>query len=162
MKAKRLLCWLSVSLLVVFIDQWSKFYVLHHFAPGVPYYVLPVFNLTLSFNPGAAFSFLAKMGGAQIWILSAIAIIMSLLLVVWLYRTPRQLVGRCLGLSLVLGGAVGNLIDRVRFGFVVDFFQFHVGSWYFAIFNVADSAVTVGALLLIISLVSYRDGDLRE
>jgi signal peptidase II len=162
MKTKHLLCWLLVSLLVVFIDQWTKFYMVHHFVPGMPYYVLPVFNLTLSFNPGAAFSFLADMGGAQIWILSGVAILVSLMLMGWLYRTSPHLVGRCLGLSLILGGAVGNLIDRLRFGFVIDFFQFHAAGWYFAIFNVADSAVTVGAVLLMISLISYRDGDLKE
>lgn len=148
--------WLLVSLLVIVLDQWTKQLAMTHLPLNVPQVILPVFNLTLSLNQGAAFSLFANMGGWQIPVLAFISAAVTIALVIWLLRTPR---GQCLiasALSLVIGGAVGNLIDRLRHDYVVDFIQLHWHGYYFAVFNVADIAVTVGAGLLILSLLRQK------
>ena len=109
-------------------------------------------NIIQRFNAGAAFSFLSNEGGWQIYVLSGIAVLVSFGLIVWLYRMPRYEWWNALPVSLVLGGALGNLIDRVRFGVVVDFIDFHVHNWHYATFNIADAAVCVGAAWLILRL----------
>ncbi len=106
-------------------------------------------NWTLAFNTGAAFSFLADESGWQRWLFTALAIGVSAVLVVWLGRTRRGEWRTALPLALIVGGAIGNLIDRLRFGHVTDFIQVYHGDWYFPAFNVADSAISVGAVLLI-------------
>jgi signal peptidase II len=149
--------WLCLSGLIVGLDQWTKWLAVTHLHLNVPYYVLPVFNLTLAYNRGAAFSFLASMGGWQVIVLSSISILASIFVAIWLCKTPK---GRCLqslALSLILGGALGNLIDRLRLHYVVDFLQFHYHDWYFAIFNIADSAVSVGVFFLLISIVFQKE-----
>ena len=145
--------WLLISLLVIIIDQITKHAMVTHFAVGQPYVVCSFFNLLLTYNPGASFGFLAGMGGAQVYLFAGIALIVSIAFIGWLLRTPQGHACHCLGLSLIIGGAVGNLMDRLRIGHVIDFFQFHVHGWSFAIFNVADSAVTVGAICLIASVL---------
>ena len=125
---------------------------------GVPIPVVPGFlNWMLAFNTGAAFSFLADAGGWQRWGFSVLAAFISVVLTVWLARTPRRDWLTALPLSLVIGGAIGNLIDRLRFGHVVDFIQVYHGDWTFPAFNVADSAISVGAVLL--ALASLRSGE---
>lgn len=153
---KKAWIWLWVSVFIVFLDQSSKWLVVHFLSYGQPYVLLPFFNLWLNYNPGAAFGFLGLAGGWQVFLLSAISIVVSVILVVWLGRTPRKDWMMALALSLILGGAIGNLIDRLRFHYVVDFFDFHIGEWHFATFNVADSAITIGVIFLMIRLLFFN------
>ncbi len=142
--------WLALSVVVLLADQLSKFRVLATLEPGEKVAVIPgFFYWTLTFNKGAAFSFLAGMGGWQRWFFSALAVVISVVLVVWLKRTRRDDWRTALPLALVLGGAVGNLIDRLWAGQVTDFVLLYFGDWAYPAFNVADSAITVGAVLLI-------------
>lgn len=140
--------WLILSAVVVVLDLATKEWVSSVFRYGETREVLPFFNLVLVHNTGAAFSFLAGAGGWQRWFFSVIAVAISGVLV-WMLRKPET--GRLLSaaLALVLGGALGNLYDRVTLGYVVDFIQLHAGGYFFPAFNVADSAITVGVVLLI-------------
>ncbi len=140
--------WLSLSALVIALDQISKFMIIRHFANQETYTVLSVFDLTLWHNPGAAFSFLSNAGGMQRWLFSAISLITSVV-IIWLLRKHAKQILFALALSLILGGALGNLIDRINYGYVIDFLLFHWNQHYFPAFNVADSAITCGAGLLI-------------
>ena len=141
--------WLILSAVIVVLDLATKEWVSSVFRYGETREVLPFFNLVLVHNTGAAFSFLAGAGGWQRWFFSVIAIVISGVLV-WMLRKPET--GRLLSaaLALVLGGALGNLYDRVTMGYVVDFIQLHAGGYYFPAFNVADSAITVGAVLVVL------------
>lgn len=146
-----------LSLVVVLLDQGTKAYMsrlLPLCEPGncqsIP--VLPFFNLTLLHNQGAAFSFLNDAGGWQRWLLVFISTSVSAVVAIWLYRVYRQEKLLALALALVLGGAVGNLIDRVVTGYVVDFLFFYYHNWSFPAFNVADSAISVGAALLVLDM----------
>jgi signal peptidase II len=141
--------WLWLSALVIVLDQLSKAWISSHFVYGESLYVLGVFNLVLAHNTGAAFSFLHDAGGMQRWLFSVIAISASAWIVVLLRKHAAQTLF-ALALSLVLGGALGNLIDRIAYGYVVDFLSFHWGEHYFPAFNLADSAITCGAFLLIL------------
>lgn len=141
--------WLSIAALVIALDQLSKLWVSGHFSYGEKLYVLGVFDLMLVHNTGAAFSFLSDAGGMQRWLFSIIAVAASIW-IVWLLRRHRQDRLFALALSLILGGALGNLIDRVAYGYVVDFLSFHWEQHYFPAFNLADSAISCGAFLLIL------------
>ena len=143
-----LLRWLSLSLLVIVLDQVSKFWINGAFQYGDGVALTSFFNLVHAHNTGAAFSFLAGEGGWQRFFFIALASAASLLMV-YLLRKHADEGCFCLALSLVLGGALGNLIDRVRFGYVIDFLDFYYAGWHFPAFNVADSAITLGAVLLI-------------
>jgi signal peptidase II len=142
--------WLLLSALIVLADQVSKSYITSHFGEFEFTTVLPILDITRMHNVGAAFSFLATASGWQRWLFISLAVIVSIGIVVWLYRMPRSQGLLACGLSLVLGGAIGNVIDRVRLGAVVDFIHFHWDRAYFPAFNVADSAITVGAACLIL------------
>ena len=109
--------------------------------------VMPMFNITLHYNEGAAFSFLNDAGGWQRWFFTAISTIVSIVLIVWISRLSRNERWLSLALALILGGAVGNLIDRVIYGHVIDFIQWYYQSWYFPTFNIADAAITVGGVM---------------
>ncbi|MBI3222527.1 MAG: lipoprotein signal peptidase [Nitrosomonadales bacterium] len=141
--------WLGLSVLVIVLDQISKLWISSHFAYGEGLQVLSVFNLVLAHNTGAAFSFLNDAGGMQRWLFSIIAIVASAWIVMLLRRHSAQPLF-ALALSLILGGALGNLIDRIAYGYVVDFLSFHWDEHYFPAFNLADSAITCGAFLLIL------------
>lgn len=147
--------WLIVSILVILLDQFTKFVFSHVLFLNEPVMLLPILNFTLQHNPGAAFSFLMGVKWAA-YFLAAISILVSIAILIWLFRTNRSEWLLCLGLSLILGGAIGNLIDRIRLNFVIDFVDFHLGSWHFATFNVADSAISIGALLLIINFLMSK------
>ena len=150
--------WLGLSALVIVLDQLSKLWITGHFAFGESLYVLGVFDLVLAHNTGAAFSFLHDAGGMQRWLFSIIAIAASVWIVVLLRKHAAQTLF-ALALSLVLGGALGNLIDRIAYGYVVEFLSFHWGEHYFPAFNLADSAITCGAFLLILdSFTEKRHG----
>jgi signal peptidase II len=145
--------WLGVSALVIVLDQMSKAWITSHFGYGEILVVLSVFNLVLVHNTGAAFSFLSDAGGAQRWLFSIIAIAASVW-IVWLLRRHGTQPLFALALSMILGGALGNLIDRIAYGYVVDFLQFHWDEHFFPAFNLADSAITCGAFFLILD--SFR------
>jgi signal peptidase II len=140
--------WLWVSALVIVLDQTSKAWIVSRFGYGEILVILGVFNLVLVHNTGAAFSFLSDAGGMQRWLFSIIAIVASAW-IVWLLRRHGTQPLFALALSMILGGALGNLIDRIAYGYVVDFLQFHWENHYFPAFNLADSAITCGAFLLI-------------
>jgi len=141
--------WLGLSALVIVLDQLSKYLISNNFSYGESLYVLDIFNLVLVHNTGAAFSFLSDAGGIQRWLFSIIAIVASVW-IIWLLRKHQHQMLFALALSMILGGALGNLIDRVAYGYVVDFLDFHWNAYHFAAFNLADSAITCGAILLII------------
>ena len=142
------LLWISV--VVVVLDQLSKFWMLASFDEYEVLTVWPVFNLTLVFNTGAAFSFLSDAGGWQRWFFVAIGVVVSAVMVVWLGKLQARERLTAYGLAFVIGGAIGNLIDRVWLGKVVDFLQWHWQDWYWPSFNLADSAITLGVVLLLI------------
>lgn len=145
--------WLWLTVLVVAIDLYTKFLADTQLPYGVPHPLLPVLDMTLLYNKGAAFSFLSEAGGWQRWFFAAIAVVMSGVLAVWLKRTERQQWWLAMGLALILGGALGNLHDRILLGYVVDFISVHYQGWYFPAFNLADSAITLGAVLVIIDMI---------
>lgn len=140
--------WYGLALIVVVLDQLSKWVVLNHIQFGETLYVAPFWNWVLTFNPGAAFSFLADQPGWQRWVFSVLALVVSGWIALELRRHPEQQ-RLALALTLVMGGALGNVIDRIRFGAVVDFIQWHVAGYYWPAFNVADSAITLGAVLMV-------------
>ena len=141
---------LGLALLLLALDQATKLWAAGALDYGMPVEVLPFFNLTLVHNTGAAFSFLADAGGWQRIFFVVLSGVVSAVLVAWLWRLPRE--ARLLGiaLALVLGGAVGNLVDRVAYGYVIDFLDFHAGGWHWPAFNVADSAISCGVVLLLV------------
>lgn len=141
--------WLAVSALVIVSDQLSKLWITSHFVFGERLAILSVFDLILVYNTGAAFSFLHDAGGMQRWFFSFVAIAASVWMG-WLLRRHATETLFALALSLILGGALGNLIDRLAYGHVVDFLLFHWNEHHFPAFNIADSAITVGAALLIL------------
>jgi signal peptidase II len=144
------LAWLWLSLVVIALDQLTKGIVIGALEPQVPHEVIPHFlNWTLAYNTGAAFSFLAGAQGWPRWFFSILAVVISAVLARWLARTPRMDWRSALPLALVIGGAIGNLIDRLRIGYVTDFIQVYYQQWAFPSFNVADSAISVGAALLV-------------
>ena len=140
--------WYALAGLVIVLDQLSKWLVLENIHFGETIYVTPFWNWVLTYNPGAAFSFLADQPGWQRWFFTVLAIAVSGWIVFELKKcAEHKLVS--LALALVMGGALGNVIDRVRFGAVVDFIQWHAAGFYWPAFNVADSAITIGAVLLV-------------
>ena len=141
--------WFALGAAVVVADQLVKLAILASFAPGALHPVTGFFNLVLVFNRGAAFSFLAGAAGWQTPVLALFAVIACVVVGFFILKTPEKRL-QCIGLASILGGALGNLIDRLRFGHVVDFLDFHALGWHWPAFNVADSAITVGAALLII------------
>jgi len=148
--------WLWLSVAVIVLDQATKFLVARFLDLYERVEVLPVLDFTLLHNTGAAFSILAGASGWQRWFFIVLAGVVSLALVVWLWRLPRGDRLIAVALALVLGGALGNLIDRVRHGYVVDFIHAHWGPAYFPAFNIADSAITIGAALLILDAFRQR------
>jgi signal peptidase II len=142
--------WLWLSLAVIALDQATKFLVTRFLDLYDRVEVLPVLDFTLLHNTGAAFSMLASASGWQRWFFIGLAGVVSVVLTVWIWRIPRGEKLLPLALALILGGAIGNVIDRIWHGYVVDFIHAHWGESYFPAFNIADSAITVGAVLLIL------------
>jgi signal peptidase II len=154
-KTRLPLGWYRLAVVVVIIDQLTKLWATYSLAYGVPRVLLPVFNLTLQHNTGAAFSFLHNAGGWQRWFFSAIAVVVGTGIVVWMTRLKRGQTLLMSSLTLLLGGAFGNVIDRLRFGYVVDFISVHYHDYYFPAFNIADSAITLGAGLLLLDMLLH-------
>ena len=150
--------WLWLSLLVLVIDQASKFYFENKLEMFQQIVIIPdYFSWTLAYNTGAAFSFLADSSRWQRWLFALIAIVVSAVLVVWLKRLGRNETWLAIALALVLGGALGNLYDRVALGHVIDFILVHwQNRWYFPAFNIADSAISVGAVMLALDMFKSK------
>jgi signal peptidase II len=143
--------WLVLSAVVVLLDQVSKAYIARNFLEFEFIRVLAVLDITCMHNVGAAFSFLASASGWQRWVFIGLAVVVSIGLIIWLFKLPRGAQPLlAAGLALVLGGALGNVVDRIRLGYVIDFIHFHWDRAYFPAFNVADSAITVGAACLLL------------
>jgi signal peptidase II len=143
------LAWLWLAALVILLDQLTKWWAVSVLSPYEPMAILPIFNLTLAFNHGAAFSFLGDAGGWQRWLFIALALSVSVVLMVWLAKIAKSQTSLSIGLTLVLAGALGNVIDRISLHYVIDFLDFHWALWHYPTFNVADIAITLGAMLLI-------------
>jgi len=147
---KSAISWLWLTLIVLIIDQVTKHWVAGTFFYGESIAVLPFFNLTYVHNLGAAFSFLADQAGWQRWFFATIAFIASIIFTVWLAKTPASDKKLSIALALMLSGAVGNLIDRVLLGYVIDFLDFYIKNYHWPAFNVADSAIFLGAAIMVI------------
>ncbi len=145
--------WPGVVAFVLVADQVSKQLAERLLNLWQPVPILPVFSFTLGYNPGAAFSFLGDAGGWQRLFFVAVALFASVVLVAWLRRLKAGERWQCWSLSLVLGGALGNLIDRLLHGHVIDFIHLHYDRWHYPVFNLADSAITVGVIMLLIQVV---------
>ena len=154
--------WLWLTLLVVVLDQVSKFLLIERLPPFRPVAVLPSLNFLLTYNTGVSFSFLQLSSGWQRWPLALFAIVIASVLVGWLARLPAERRLMSAAVAIVLGGAVGNLVDRIVRGQVTDFIQFYVGDWSFAIFNLADAAITVGVGLILLDNLLGGDGRSRQ
>lgn len=146
--------WLGLSLFIVVLDQLSKFIAERTLPLFTPVEILPFLNLTLVYNPGAAFSLLSDAGGWQRWFFIILAMVVSVFIITWLKTLKEGEYPTAIGLSLLLGGAIGNLIDRLLHGKVIDFIDFHIAGYHWPTFNVADSAITLGALVLIFCSIS--------
>lgn len=140
--------WLWLSVLTVILDQLSKVWVDTHMSLYQSIPVMPGFNITYVHNFGAAFSFLSDAGGWQRWFFTLLALSISVGLVVWLKRLQANETLSAIAISLILGGAIGNLIDRVIYGYVIDFFDVYYQTWHWPVFNIADSAITVGVMFM--------------
>lgn len=155
-----MLKWLWLSLLALLLDQVSKLLVAGNMRLYDSIALMPGFNLTYVHNTGAAFSLLSEAGGWQRWLFAALAVIISAVLSVWLSRLQQHEKMQAIALALVLGGAVGNLIDRLAYGYVIDFLDVYYQSWHWPAFNIADSAITVGVFLLMLD--SFGIGKAKE
>lgn len=144
------LAWLLLSLLVVVLDHWTKQIATQHLTLYRPLELTSWLNMTLAHNYGAAFSFLSDAGGWQRWLFTVLALVVTGVLVVWLMRLPRTEKLTAAALALIIGGAIGNLVDRIRHGYVVDYIDVYYRDWHWPAFNLADSAITCGVILLLL------------
>ena len=149
-QARSALRWLWVAVVVVILDQASKQWA-EAALPHGQIELLSWFNLTLAYNRGAAFSFLAEAGGWQRFFFLGIGLVAVVIIVAWLRKLRADATQNAVGLSLILGGAIGNLIDRALYGHVIDFIDWHYAGWHWPAFNIADSAILVGAVLVVLA-----------
>ena len=155
--------WFAIAASVLLLDQYSKLWIVERFAYGDAKVLSGFFNLVRVHNYGAAFSFLSDAGGWQRWAFSLLAAMISVVIVVWIARLPVQKKLEALALALILGGALGNLYDRLTLGYVVDFLDFHWSGMHFPAFNVADAGISVGAVMLILdTLINGSDANNNE
>jgi signal peptidase II len=153
-----MLPWLALAMLLLAADQFSKFFIVGHYKLGDGTFVSSFFNLVRVHNAGAAFSFLASETGWQRWLFTAIGV-GAALFIVWLLRSHAGQKLFSFSLACILAGAIGNVIDRSMYGYVVDFLDFHYLNWHFPAFNIADSAITIGAICLVLDeLIRVRRG----
>ena len=157
-----MLKWLWLSLLAVILDQGSKLAIASAMQLYQSIPIMPYFNLTYVHNTGAAFSFLSEAGGWQRWFFAGLALVISVIIAVWLARLKQHETLLAVALSLVLGGAIGNLIDRLAYGYVIDFLDVYYQTWHWPAFNIADSAITLGVILMLVEsfgLVGSKKAD---
>lgn len=145
-----MLKWLWLSLITLILDQSSKLAIDGSMSLYQSITLSPFFNLTYVHNPGAAFSFLSDAGGWQRWFFSVMAFVISGILVAWLYRLKKHETLLAVALALVLGGAIGNLIDRLAYGYVIDFLDVYYQDWHWPAFNIADMAISLGVFLMLL------------
>ena len=148
--------WFALSIVVIVADQASKYWAGVTLIPYKPLPVFPMFNLTLAYNTGAAFSFLSGAGDWHRWFFAGFSLLVSIMLAVWLYRIPNKDRLLSAGICLILGGAIGNLYDRAVYGYVVDFIDVYYQHHHFATFNIADSAICVGAAFFVLDLLVHK------
>ena len=151
--------WLWLSSLVVVLDQVTKYIAEQNLSYCDPVNIFPGFSMSLVYNKGAAFNFLSDAGGWQRWFLMLVSVAISIILVFWLRNIEKERIYLAVGISLVLGGAVGNLIDRSVYGYVVDFIELYYRDWHWPHFNIADSAISVGAGLLILDMFKHTENN---
>jgi signal peptidase II len=154
--------WLGLSLLALILDQASKLVIASSMQLYQSIPITSFFKLTYVRNTGAAFSFLSDAGGWQRWLFAVLAILISIIIAVWLTRLKKQETLLAVALSLILGGAMGNLIDRLAYGYVIDFLDVYYQTWHWPAFNVADSAITLGVMLMLLEsfgLVGTKESD---
>lgn len=144
------IAWLLLSVLVIVLDLWTKHIATQHLTLYRPLELTSWLNMTLAHNYGAAFSFLSDAGGWQRWLFSILATVVTGVLVVWLLRLPKAEKLTATALALIIGGAIGNLADRIRHGYVVDYIDVYYRDWHWPAFNLADSAITCGVILLLL------------
>ncbi len=149
--------WFVTALVVILLDQWSKQAILAHFYEGEELDFTNFFAFTLRYNSGAAFSFLDDSGGWQRWLFTGIALVASVLLSFWIKRVAATKPYEAFALAFILGGALGNLYDRIVLGHVVDFILVHYQDHYWPAFNLADSAISLGAAILIIDMLFVKE-----
>ncbi|QEP44540.1 lipoprotein signal peptidase [Ectothiorhodospiraceae bacterium BW-2] len=153
-----MLKYLLLTLLVLILDQWTKQLATAHLLYATPVEVIPsLLNWTLLHNTGAAFSFLSDAGGWQRWLFATLAIAISAIMLLWLSRLKSHQHWLAIALALILGGAIGNLWDRLALGYVVDFIDIYYQQWHWPAFNIADSAISLGAVMLIIDTFRQQD-----
>jgi signal peptidase II len=148
--------WVWISIIVIILDQITKIYADQVLQYGQPVSVMPMFNFTLLYNMGAAFSFLSDAGGWQRWFFIFLSSTISIVLIVWIYKLQVHEKLQTVSIALILGGAIGNLIDRSIYGYVIDFLDVYYQQHHWPAFNIADSAITVGAIILIIDSFKTR------
>lgn len=151
-KATSGLRWLWLSAFIIALDWLTKFYFIKTMWMGQSKTILPFMNFTLVYNQGAAFSFLNSQGGWQQWLFGAIAVVVCVFILLWLAQLRGKPVTSA-ALALIFAGAIGNLYDRLSYGYVIDFIDLHAGHWHWPVFNVADSAIVIGVILLIVVTV---------
>lgn len=157
------LSYLAISLIFIVLDQVTKIWILNNLDLYQDINILPFFDITHVHNYGAAFSFLSDQGGWQRYFFTIIAVVISVLLIYWMYKTPKRQKTLLWAYCLILGGAIGNVADRINYGYVVDFLHFYYQSWSFPAFNVADIAISIGAFLLIVdALIEYKNEKAQE
>jgi len=156
MQHKGNLRWLWLSFAIIILDQWVKLLAIKHLSLHSSYAVMPFLNFTLIFNTGTAFSFLSFASGWQIWLFIGLAVIVCSSILIWMGRIPRQAHWLAISLALIFGGALGNLIDRLYYGYVIDFIDVYVKNWHYPTFNLADSAICVGVIILIIHMLLIK------
>ena len=146
---------LSLSVLIIILDQLTKWFAVMHLLIGAPKPVLPFLNFTLAYNTGIAFSWFASPGQWHTAVIFWSTLIIVFILFLWLLKLPAEDRAKKICIGLIIGGAIGNMVDRVSMGYVIDFVDFYIGSWHYATFNVADTAICMGALFLMIQ--SFRN-----
>ena len=152
-----MLKWLWLSVVVIVLDQATKQWVVHYFELYESLQLMPSLNLTYVHNTGAAFSFLSSAGGWQRWFFVGIALIATCVLLIWLSRLKVHEKWMAITLSHILGGAIGNLYDRIAYGYVVDFIDVYYNSFHWPVFNIADSAITIGVVMMLIDMCREED-----
>ncbi|MDR1057254.1 MAG: signal peptidase II [Coxiellaceae bacterium] len=152
--------WVIIVILAFVVDRLTKTLVLNNFTLGEVVNIMPFFNLYFTFNLGAAFSFLNQAQGWQEWLFGAIAVVVSFFLIVWQLKIPVKDLWLKISLALILGGTLGNLYDRIFYHMVIDFIDFYVKDWHYPTFNLADTAICVGAIMLAIDIV-WKDKNIK-
>ena len=158
----KIIKWLAISVVIIILDQVTKYYASQELVLYQAVPVFPGFNLTLMHNTGAAFSFLSQAGGWQRWFFIGLASLISLAILVWMSSLSARRRWLSVALAFVLGGALGNLWDRINLGYVVDFIEVYYAEYYWPAFNVADSAITIGAIMLIIDAFWFDDFEIDD